>query len=590
MGHLHHCTYLKPQLSSLDDGKKKKKTLIIGCARTKRQRTKSLRKILKTGVGPESIFVYDVTMETLQIRPVARVYGSINLYRDLEDLSDVNHLEAKFARLENDTSALIRSIHSSIPSHQFTTTRKELALLRKFIFLMHYRNDAVSHTYFQEDHPENAPFVDWIRNVKKTCGLKTDHDVWLHGLKYYLETPHHTMVAAAEWVREELGEQRFQEMLKSRVSLDIKDWYAIDYETLANYFFLGIWEAADGSEFVLSGNGFGLWEGLIDGNPGAHRLYIVSPRIAIVLRRTLLQHTHHNDPAILYSCLAEIPIAKTHVQYADESMLFVDDDTDPELMKRARMSYRTSREAQEDCFTLGITKLSRSQTYTVNEVLMLNINLYHQGALSFSTASVMLDTVCTYMTSNNTFLGRKRSLFRPLLVELADIQKRSVAATSTAVHTPILNVDSDADVQLNMLLRFVVMKAIDFPSNYNRAYLIFHMATDCPSLHNVVSINIRKVCADAISKLKLFLDPPYLPFQKQNSSRITETLPKEESELFFALVGYQMDKLNVGRCTTNDFLGNIIYEAAIIGMTYWLAENRYDVLIDLLYPWMTVVI
>jgi hypothetical protein len=40
-------------------------------------------------------------------------------------------------------------------------------------------------------------------------------------------------------------------MLKSRVSLDIKDWYAIDYETLANYFFLGIWEAADGSEIRI---------------------------------------------------------------------------------------------------------------------------------------------------------------------------------------------------------------------------------------------------------------------------------------------------------------------------------------------------
>jgi hypothetical protein len=522
------------------------------------------------------------------MRPLARVYGKINLYRDMTDLSDVDHLEAKFAQLENVASAVIRFIHTSIPAHKFTTTRKELALLRKFIFLMHYRNDAVSHTYFQEDHPENAPFVNWIRNVKKTRGLKTDHDVWLHGLKYYLETPHHTMVAAAEWGREELGDQRFQEMLRSRVALDIENWYAIEYEALANYFFLGLWEAADDSEFILSGNGFGLWEGLIDGNPGAHRLYIVSPRIAIVLRRTLLQHSHPNDPSILYSCLAEIPIAQTHVQYAEESSIIVVNDTDPELIRRARMSYRTSQKAQEDRFTLGITKLSRSQTYTVNEVLMLNINLHQHGSLSFSTANIMLDTVCTYMMSNNTFLGRKRSLFRPLLLELTDIQKQSVAA-STAIRIPLLNVDTDADNQLNMLLRFTVMKAIEFPSNYNRAYLIFHMATDVPSLHNAVSLNIRKLCLDAISKLKSFLDPPCLPLMNNLSSSITETLPKEESELFFALVGHQVDILDVGRYT-NDLLGNIIYEAAIIGVTHWLAENRYDVLRDLLYPWMKIVI
>ena len=523
------------------------------------------------------------------MRPLARVYGSTNLYRDMEDLSDVDHLEAKFSRLENEVSVVIKFIHSSIPSHKFTTTRKELALLRKFIFLMHYRNDAVSHTYFREDHPENAPFVGWIQNVKKTRRLRTDRDVWLHGLKYYLETPHHTMVAAAEWIREELGDQRFQEMLRSRVGLNIEDWYAIEYETLANYFFLGIWEAADDSEFILSGNGFGLWEGLIDGNPGAHRLYIVSPRIAIVLRRTLLRHSHPNDPAILYSCLAGIPIAQTHVQYVEESaMHLMDDDIDSELTKQARMSYRTSQKAQEDRFTLGITKLSRSETYTVNEVLMLNINLHQHGSLSFSTASIMLDTVCTYMMSNNTFLGRKRSLFRTLLLELTDIQKQSVAA-STAIHTPTLSVDSDADVQLNMLLRFTIMKAIDFPSIYNRAYLIFHMATDGPSLHNAVSLNIRKLCFDAISKLKSFLDPPCLPSISNLSSRITETLPREESELFFALVGHQVDKLNVGRYT-NDLLGNIIYEAAIIGVTHWLAENRYDVLRDLLYPWMRIVI
>jgi hypothetical protein len=78
-------------------------------------------------------------------------------------------------------------------------------------------------------------------------------------------------------------------------------------------------------------------------------------------------------------------------------------------------------------------------------------------------------------------------------------------------------------------------------------------------------------------------------YNLSGTTSITETLPREESELFFALVGHQVDKLNVGRYT-NDLLGNIIYEAAIIGVTHWLAKNRYDVLRDLLYPWMNIVI
>jgi len=66
-----------------------------------------------------------------------------------------------------------------------------------------------------------------------------------------------------------------------------------------------------------------------------------------------------------------------------------------------------------------------------------------------------------------------------------------------------------------------------------------------------------------------------------------ENLPKEESELFFALVGHQVDILGVGQ-RSNDLLANIIYDAAIVGITHWLADNRNDVLSEYLYPWMSV--
>jgi hypothetical protein len=66
-------------------------------------------------------------------------------------------------------------------------------------------------------------------------------------------------------------------------------------------------------------------------------------------------------------------------------------------------------------------------------------------------------------------------------------------------------------------------------------------------------------------------------------------LPKEESELFFALVGYQVDVFRIGPIS-DDILGRIKYEAAIIGFTHWLAENRSKVLTDLLSWWVNVVL
>jgi hypothetical protein len=78
----------------------------------------------------------------------------------------------------------------------------------------------------------------------------------------------------------------------------------------------------------------------------------------------------------------------------------------------------------------------------------------------------------------------------------------------------------------------------------------------------------------------------YFPFQCRD---IVKELPKEESELFFALVGYQVDMLKVGPIG-DDILGRIKYEAAIIGFTHWVAENRAKVLTDLLSFWVKVVL
>jgi len=507
---------------------------------------------------------------------------------------NVDYLEDKLADLENDTSAVIRTIHLGLgrPSRTFTLSRKELATLRKFIFLMHYRSDAVSSTYFHENNPHNAPLADWIRNFKEARQLKTEVDVWLEGLRYYLDTPHHTIVAAGERLRERYGDNRLHEMLRQRFDPAIEEWYAVDYESLANYFFLGVWEAAEGSEFVLGGNGFGLWEGLIYGTPGAHRLYVLSPRIAIVLRRTYLHHPHSNDPSILYSCLADILIPQPTIAYASKDILKNVDNDDPSLMKSLFNAYRMSDRAQDDSFTFHITKLTSSQTYSVNEVVMMNANLHSKGSLTFTSRSLMLHTLQKYMASHNTFMGGKRALFQPLLqtlqTEMTEVNRHPSPVSDDAIRLPTFSItDTDADRQLTIFLRFILTNGLTFPSTYNRAYLVFHMATD-GSLVNSVSSKIRGIRDCAKSRLISFLDPPLPSFVPHLAQPVlVETLPKEESELFFAFIGHLVDQLEVGSYS-NDLLANIIYEAAIVGVTQWLVTERYDFLEDLLFPWVSI--
>jgi len=536
-----------------------------------------------------SIFFYQLSDGVLAKRPLDRVYGNVNLYRDLMEANNVDHLEIKFSLLENKASSAIRLIHDGLQAHSFTLSRTELATVRKFIFLMHYRTEAVSSKYFQETDPQNAPIAEWIRTYKATRRLKTGIDVWRDGLKYYLNIPHSQIMATGERLRERYGDIRLHEMLRERLDPGLEEeWFALDYWSLANYFFLGVWEAAEGSEFVLGGTAFGLWEGLIHGTPGAHRLYIVSPRVAIILRRTFLRQHQSNDSSVVYSCLAGIPIGSPKIKYADECMILkTSGDGDPWIYKSIFDAYLSSKKAEDDEFTFPITKLSISQTYSVNEVIMMNANLHSEGSLTFSSPKIMLDTLKMYMRSHNTFLGGKRLLFRPLLQELS-----SMMITGSPKHSERLNLswtpETDADLQLQSFLRFIITKAIHFPSNYNRAYVVFHMGTEVSSLTNSVSTRIRSLRDQGVYQFRRILDPPLPSFKTQDRiPTLVETLPKEESELFFALVGYQIDMLGVGK-RTNDLLANIIYEAAIIGITHWLANNRNDVLYEYLYPWMSI--
>jgi len=451
---------------------------------------------------------------------------------------------------------------------------------------MHFRNDSIPSTYFKETDPANAPLADWIKTYKHKRNLQTDHEVWLDALNYYLKTPHHSIVATGERLRERYGNHRIHEMLRTRLDPDLEEaWYAIDYEYLANYFFLGVWEAAEGTEFVLGSNAFGLWEGLIYGSPGAHKLYVVSPRIVIVLRRTFLRRPRSNDPSILHSSLADVLISPPEITYADENLFKNLEGEDEQIARDILDAYRCSPKAQTDQFTFKTTKLTPAETYAVNEVVMMNANLHPQGYLTFSSGEIMLDTLKKYMSSHNTFLGGKRSLFGPLLRELS-ISDAPASPSLSSLDSPWKTVEGDADVQLQMLLKFTVTNGISFPSSYNRGYLIYHMATDLSSLSNPVSNKIRSIRRNGISKLIALLDPPV---PGHDSTRLIQSLPNDESEIFFATVGHLVDQLEVGR-NSNDLLANIIYEASIIGVAYWLAEHRPDVLHELTSPFIRVVV
>ncbi len=127
--------------------------------------------------------------------------------------------------------------------------------------------------------------IPWAPILRESEGLDNVIEVWLHFLDYFLKTPHQDLVNRAHHFQHNVN---FNTMFRNVFGLcwpsnvTAEDFIANDYNRLASHCHLGVVEAADCAEFVMSNNSFCLWEGKMDGLPDAHRLFIVSPRVPSV--------------------------------------------------------------------------------------------------------------------------------------------------------------------------------------------------------------------------------------------------------------------------------------------------------------------
>ena len=484
------------------------------------------------------------------------MYAQLNVFKDIKNSTDIEYVQSKFKDLEDEAASIVRAIHYGSQSGNVKLSRGRLSTLRKFIFLTNLRWLAVN---FQEAGVE-------------TKGKNPLLDAWLEGLKYYLDTPHYDIIATGERIRERYGNS-LSDMLRDRSYLDSERLafeYAAEYEEIASYYALGIWVAAEESEFVLGGRAFTHYEGRIDGSCPAHRLYVLTPRIAIILRRTCLLNPIFNNPFLLNSTLADVQITPPITRYAREDLIdILEADRD-----QALLLYRATPEAEQDSFTYVFTQLSPEETYAVNEVTLMSAVLQCRGSVIFRQPSVMRETLDRYHASPHVSLSGKQKSFRPLLEQLRDLESQGDSQRSRVRSSPPPKSENES-CQLNLLFGSIIKNHITFPSSYTRALLMFHMITLAPP-SNPISQKMCKIQNTAIDKLRCLLDPP-LPDVLQDSpdSGLVQSLTNEESELFFSLISPLLD-VSVRR--SNDFCASVINEAAIIGVTYWLAEERPDVL------------
>ncbi|KIK91662.1 hypothetical protein PAXRUDRAFT_830650 [Paxillus rubicundulus Ve08.2h10] len=434
----------------------------VGTVRSKAERRREFR---KTGIDPEYVLYYDIAPGTLDARPIGKVYGALNLYGDKRNQENVNELEEKLSGLECEAASIIRDLHAALPAGKFCLKRRPLETLRKFLFLMHYRHAIVAPVYFQEDHAENAQARQWIEHFKKSKGLETAVDVWLYMLRFYLDNSHsQLMILAAQIISKYGADTIFNCASKSPIPPEIEHLPVTEYQTLAGAFFMCIWEAADGDEFPLTHDGFGLGEGYVlvngqfGGRPSLHRIFVLGPRVVLVLRSVALRPENVGDFGVpMLSDLLHIPQSPPETTYAGGTS-WLESNTLSDME-----NYRASKQAEEDLFTFSITKLSRSQTMAVNNVLLRHVA--SNTSLTFLSKDCMLRTARSFCSGvlNMSEAGKFTKLIKMLSLDLPVSNKAGEVEDG-----PFKFVD----IELFKLLMDISTGAKTFASAYDRAKAI----------------------------------------------------------------------------------------------------------------------
>jgi hypothetical protein len=397
------------------------------------------------------------------------------------------------------------------------------------MFIMHYRNISCSSVYFQADHPDNARARQWIESFMKAKDIQSAPEIWLHFLRYYLDTSHSDIMQDAAELIEKYGEEGLQKMMaESHIPPDLEHFPAYTYHVHASSYFFSIWEAAEGKEFIITHNAFGLWEGLKSGCPDLHRIFVVSPRVAIILRHvdSRPELKESIKPGTFVSCLLDVnPAPPTPIYSHGEHGKYINHINFQSAMEVAR--YRSSREGENDSFVFKITKLSQPQTLQFNFVLLINVTT-KLCALTFLSRESMLSTARAFQNLPANF--RAKELLIPLITRLTittEIEMSALCLPSRS-SANVLDQDVDAltlvDEVLYVLLMQICTGTRRFETAYDRAHLIFKMIQAKPtSFADEVSREAEKalkVCNDSEVEMSINFSPLPSSISNESSSQL----------------------------------------------------------------------
>ncbi|KAI0156441.1 hypothetical protein GGR57DRAFT_82240 [Xylariaceae sp. FL1272] len=220
---------------------------------------------------------------------VKRILGQYDMYQDTsQPVAQQREIESLFGQLESYISTICRKITKAYDDReaQVWLTRDERNAIRKFLFLLKYRNSTFHRRFYHEDvdsYDSNDKGRLW--DYMKNHGFKRPVDVWFHNIKTLMKVK---MDTQDQW-RAELQNQMYP---------DDARWFMAHCEMM----YMAICTPSQrGDEFILTDQSYSVFEGpnnLVK-NPETgkfedagwvnfHEFAPLSPKLMIVLRSFVL--------------------------------------------------------------------------------------------------------------------------------------------------------------------------------------------------------------------------------------------------------------------------------------------------------------
>lgn len=240
----------------------------------------------------------------IESRNTSRTFGMNNMYLDpsIFPASSVAEcaVEKELCALEERAAKILQKIETACirGDGQFSVTRHEKDELRRFLFIMLYRNRTFERRFEKSKKDYDADDRYNMLIYMRERGIEDPKTVWLNNLLVFLRVP---LGPKKEWIRE---------VTEKAYPLDA-EWFIMHLESTFLSFCCPAGLPHSNDEFMLTQNAYSIFEGPNDETQWTdwHVFAPVSPNLMIIMRKNVLQKW--DDPDMERMRLEQLEVMKS---------------------------------------------------------------------------------------------------------------------------------------------------------------------------------------------------------------------------------------------------------------------------------------